>query len=139
MVLVKKKKDWNNDWDYEEKKSIVKEFGSNILDVLPDDYTNKEKYMITKAAFIQGLAAWGHKLIFEDKTPNWKSVVYELHDFDWGYTNDIYAKYNGGSIQEKKNRRTKETTQRFYFKGTRAAINSIPQALNDYVTRPVKI
>jgi len=133
------KKDWDSDWNYEQQKEVVKDFWTTLLDVLPDDYTNKEKYMITKSVFIQGLAAWGHKLIFEDVLPNWKSIIYELHDFDWGYQNDIYANHNGGSLQEKKDKRTGEVVQRFYFKGTRAAINSIPLALTDYVTRPAKI
>ena len=133
------KTSWNDSWDYEEKKRIVKEYWSTLLDVLPEDYTDKKQYMITKSVYLQGLAAWGHKLIFVEQSPNWKSTIYELHNFDWGYTNDIYANHGGGSLQEKKDRKTGEISNRFYFKGTRAAINSIPSALDDYVTRPVNV
>lgn len=133
------KKEWNSNWNFENKAQEAKEFWETLLDVLPEDYTDKEKHMITKSVYLQGLAAWGHQIIFEEKIPNWKSLIYELHNFDWSYQNDLYSKHGGGSLQEKKNKRTNEVTKRFYFKGTRAAINSIPAALNDYVTRPITV
>jgi|GEM_PF-1168218 len=124
-------KHWNKDWNYEDKKLVAKDFWSALLEVLPEDYTDKTKYLITKSSVIQGLAAWGHKLIFEDENLSWKSIVHQLRNFDWGYSNDIYARYGGGALSQKNG------VMRFYFKGTRAAIKSIPLALDDYLTKPV--
>lgn len=133
------KKEWNLNWDFDKKAQEAQEFWETLLDILPEDYTDKEKHMITKSVYLQGLAAWGHKIIYEEKIPNWKSLIYELHDFDWSYQNHYYSEHGGGSLQEKKNKRTGEVKKRFYFKGTRAAINSIPSTLNDYVTRPATV
>jgi len=128
------KRIWNEEWKYEDKKALAKEFWSTLIEVLPDDYTDKTKYMITKSVFLQGLAAWGHKVIVEDKVENWKSIIFQLHGFDWGYQNEIYSKFGGGSLSTIEDKKTKEKSDRFYFKGTRAAIKAIPQALEDFVT-----
>ncbi|MCB2362195.1 DNA sulfur modification protein DndB [Clostridium estertheticum] len=127
------KQSWNDTWNFDDKKAICNEFWSAVLSILPNEFVDKEQYMITKAAYLQGIAAFGHKIIFEQNIPNWKSVIYKLQDFDWSYNNNSYSIYGGGSISDKKNAKTGKTIAKFYFKGTRAAITSVSQVLEQYV------
>lgn len=123
---------WDESWDFNEKKEICKEFWQTFLNILPEDFVNKEKYMITKSSFIQGVAAFGHKIIFEDGYKEWKGRVIKLQNFDWSNSNDDYTKYGGGSLGVKVDKKTGIQSTRFYFKGTRAAINSVTQVLDNY-------
>lgn len=125
-------KPWNKSWNFEEKKELCKEFWQTFFNILPEDFVDKEKYIITKSAYLQGIAAFGHKLIFENKAENWKKLIFKLRNFDWSYTNDVYSKYGGGSIGIKKDSKTGIQSTKFYFKGTRAAINSVSQSLEEY-------
>lgn len=125
-------KEWDESWDFSEKKELCKDFWQTFFNVLPEDFVNKEKYMITKSAYLQGVAAFGHKIIFEDKISDWKSRIIKLQNFDWSYSNDAYTRYGGGSLAVKINKKTGTEYTRFYFKGTRAAINSITKVLDNY-------
>jgi DGQHR domain-containing protein len=127
------KKPWNSIWSFEEKKNECLVFWREIFDIMPDDFVNREKYMITKAAFIQGIAEFGYN-ITRDKSLDLKKEIAKLKGFDWGYYNDEYSKYGGGAIVKNKNKKGKEM-ERFYFKGTRAAINSVSAVLEDYIKR----
>lgn len=129
------KKEWNEKWDYEEQKNICKEFWITIFSVLPNDFVDKEKYLITKSAYLQGIAAFGHKLIFENKEPNWKNKIIKLQGFNWTHSNDSYARYGGGSISIKEDKKTGINYPKFYFKGTRAAIKSVAQVLDEYISK----
>lgn len=126
---------WNESWNFEEKKELCKEFWQTFFNVLPEDFVDKEKYIITKSAYLQGVAAFGHKLIFENKAENWKKLIFKLRNFDWSYTNDVYSKYGGGSLGIKKDSKTGMQSTKFYFKGTRAAINSVSQSLEEYTAK----
>jgi DGQHR domain-containing protein len=126
------KQPWNDAWNFDDKKAICKDFWSAIFSILPIDFVDKEKYMLTKAAYLQGIAAFGHKIIFEQNIPNWKSVIYKLQGLDWSYSNDKYSIYGGGSLSAKNNAKTGKTTTKFYFKGTRAAINSVSHFLEEH-------
>lgn len=128
------KQNWNNSWNYGEKKDICLEFWREIFSIMPEDFVDKEKYMITKASYVQGIAAFGHKIIFQDNLRGWKELIQKLKDFDWGYKNDSYSKYGGGSISIK-NSKDGQVIEKFYFKGTRAAINSVSSVLEEYVLK----
>lgn len=122
------KQAWNKSWNYQEKEDLCKEFWYTFFNILPDDFIDKEKYIITKSAYLQGIAAFGHKLIFEDKLKDWKNKIIKLQNFDWSNKN----KYGGGSLGVKLDKKTGKQFTKFYFKGTRAAINSVSQALEYY-------
>lgn len=123
---------WNESWDFEEKKEICKEFWQTFFNILPNDFMNKQKYMVTRSAFIQGVASFGHNIISEDNVDDWKSRLIKLQNFDWSNSNDLYKKYGGGSLGIKEDKKTGVKNTRFYFKGTRAAINSVTNVLNDF-------
>ncbi|MCB2339096.1 DNA sulfur modification protein DndB [Clostridium estertheticum] len=126
------KQTWNEEWNYEDRKTICNEFWSSIISVLPDDFVDKEKYLITKAAYLQGIAAFGHKIMFEQNITSWKSIISKLQGYNWSHSNDSYSIYGGGSLSTKNNAKTGRMVSKFYFKGTRAAINSVNQALQEY-------
>lgn len=121
---------WNEIWSFEEKKKMCLEFWNEIFSILPNDFVDKEKYMITKSAFLQGIAEFGHRITTRDMK-NYKKKIHKLKDFDWGYSNNLYSKYGGGSISLKENKKGK-VIEKFYFKGTRAAINSVSIVLEEY-------
>lgn len=127
------KQAWNKSWNYQEKEDLCKEFWYTFFNILPPDFTDKEKYIISRSAYLQGVAAFGHKLIFEYKLPDWKNKVIKLQNFDWSNTNNVYSQYGGGSLGLKLDKKTGTQVSKFYFKGTRAAINSVSQALYEYI------
>ncbi|MCQ6561526.1 DNA sulfur modification protein DndB [Paenibacillus mendelii] len=117
-------KEWDDEErDYDTTKAKLKAFWEDLLAVLPDDYNNRGKYMITKSVYIQGLAAWGHKL-FNMPRNDRQTVLQKLSDFNWGYDNVDYAKHGGGNLNK----------GRMQFIGTRAAIKSIPAVLDAKVS-----
>lgn len=125
------KRKWDRNWNLGEKAHELSEFWNHLLNVMPNDFNDRRKWMISKSVFIQGLAAWGHEIIKHD---DWDEKIAALKGFDWSYENDAYGAHNGGGMKEVKDRRSGIVVgKKFQFAGTRAAINSIPKVLNAFV------
>lgn len=120
-------KDWEDvHLEYDETKREITEFWNDFLTVVPKDYNNRSKYMISKSVYLQGIAAWAHALKDYDAAQR-KAFIQKLSDFNWNYSNAAYSRYGGGSLNP---------VGKMQFVGTRAAIKAIPRVLNDHVGIP---
>ncbi|MFR5264849.1 DNA sulfur modification protein DndB [Clostridium sp.] len=121
------KKPWNSEWNYNKKKDLCKTFWEIFFDILPEDFNNKEKYIVTNSGFIQGVAAFGYQILTTKTEKEWRQAILKLQDFNWAIDNDIYGEKGGLLIVTSKN------VKKFKFKGTRAAINSVSSALQNFI------
>lgn len=119
-------KQWNSAWNFDDKKNICLEFWQEVFSIMPREFTNKKKYMITKSGyFLQGIAEFGHKIISNDYI-NYKTKITKLKSFNWECNNSVYSKYNGWYLTKDK--------KSYGCNGTRSAINSIAIILEDYIS-----
>lgn len=130
------KKKWNDSWEISSKKDLCLKFWDSFFSILPDGFNDKDKYIVTKSVYLQGVSAFGNKIINNFPSDQWRDLVLSLKNFDWSNTNNIYEKYGGGYLLKSKSRNG-DIVEKFKFKGTRAAINSVSQALEEYTLEKV--
>lgn len=116
---------WNSIWSYEEKKKMCFDFWDEFFRILPKEFTNKKKYMVTNAYYLQGIAQFGYK-IMQLNTGEFKNKLAKLKNFNWENTNKIYAKCNGAYLKRDK--------KSYSFNGTSSAVNSVSNLLKEHIS-----
>ncbi|MFS0824764.1 DNA sulfur modification protein DndB [Bacillus sp. 1P02SD] len=91
-----------------------------LFEVLPEDATNREEYLIGTAATIQGVGKYLNEVIYKQNSIDWQSEIKKLGTINWSHSSPIWEGYGGSYIPEKK---------KFVFTGTSAGINGVYEAL----------
>ncbi|MBM7872254.1 DNA sulfur modification protein DndB [Clostridium pascui] len=94
---------------------------------LPEDCTNRDKYIIGTAATLQGIGKYIYDIINDADIIDWKSYIRGLKNIDWKHENSIWQNAGGSYIESKK---------KFVFTGTSAGINGVAKVLKEF-NRPV--
>lgn len=95
-----------------------------LFNTLPENATDREKYIIGTAATLQGIGKYLNEAVFGDNSLDWKHEVIKLGNVDWSHNSPIWEGYGGSYIPEKK---------KFVFTGTSAGINGVYDALKSYL------
>lgn len=104
----------------------IDEIITDLFCVLPEDASNRDKYIIGTAATIQGLGKYLHSIIYENINCDWKSEIYKLSTINWYHNSPVWTGYGGSYISEK---------NKFVFTGTSAGITGVYEALKNEITK----
>ncbi|MCS0823923.1 DNA sulfur modification protein DndB [Cytobacillus firmus] len=93
-----------------------------LFEVLPEDASNREKYIIGTAATLQGIGKYLNEVIYKQNNLDWQSEIKKLGTIDWSHSSSVWEGYGGSYISEK---------NKFVFTGTSAGINGVFEALKN--------
>lgn len=105
---------------YNEFYNTLDEIINLLFEVLPEDASNREKYIIGTAATVQGIGKYLNEVIYNQNNLDWQSEIEKLGTIDWSHSSSVWEGYGGSYIPEK---------NKFVFTGTSAGINGVYEAL----------
>lgn len=91
-----------------------------LFKVLPEDVSNRDKYIIGTAATLQGIGKYLNEVIYNQTDLDWQNQIKKLGTIDWSHSSPTWESYGGSYISEK---------DKFVFTGTSAGINGVFEAL----------
>ncbi|MER2121016.1 MAG: DNA sulfur modification protein DndB [Solibacillus sp.] len=97
-----------------------------LFNNLPNDASNRDKYILGTAATLQGIGKYLNEVIYNSNSLNWENEVNNLGKISWTHDSNIWEGYGGSYIPEKK---------KFVFTGTSAGINGVYEALKNAITK----
>ena len=97
-----------------------------LFEVLPEDASNREKYIIGTAATLQGIGKYLNEVIYNQNNLDWQSEIKKLGTIDWSHSSSTWEGYGGSYIPEK---------NKFVFTGTSGGINGVYDALKNALNK----
>ncbi|MEC1625241.1 DNA sulfur modification protein DndB [Bacillus mojavensis] len=107
---------------YNEFHNTLDEIINLLFEVLPEDASNREKYIIGTAATLQGIGKYLNEVIYNQNNIDWIGEIKRLGTIDWSHRSSVWEGYGGSYIPEK---------NKFVFTGTSAGINGVYEALKN--------
>ncbi|MCG7344780.1 DNA sulfur modification protein DndB [Sporosarcina sp. ACRSL] len=107
---------------YTEYRNTLDEILNLLFEVLPEDASNRDRYIIGTAATLQGIGKYLNEVIYVQNNLDWQSEVKKLGTIDWSHSSSVWEGYGGSYIPEK---------NKFVFTGTSAGINGVYEALKN--------
>ncbi|MEF2093285.1 DNA sulfur modification protein DndB [Peribacillus frigoritolerans] len=108
--------------NYNDTHHTLDEILNLLFEVLPEDASNREKYIIGTAATLQGIGKYLNEVIYNQNNVDWQNEIEKLGTIDWSHSSFIWEGYGGSYIPEK---------NKFVFTGTSAGINGVYEALKN--------
>ncbi|WP_370295577.1 DNA sulfur modification protein DndB [Rossellomorea marisflavi] len=123
FIITGANKDKNNKLNidtYTDYYNTLDEIINLLFESLPEDASNRDKYIIGTAATLQGIGKYLNEVIYNQNKLDWQSEVKRLGTIDWSHSSSVWETYGGNYIPEK---------DKFVFTGTSAGINGVYEAL----------
>jgi len=120
----KDKEDLLNIETYNDFYNTLDEIINLLFNELPEDVSNRDKYIIGTAATLQGVGKYLNEVIYKRDNLDWQSEITKLGTIKWSHNSKVWEGYGGSYIPEK---------DKFVFTGTSAGINGVYEALKNAI------
>lgn len=111
--------------NYSEYYNTLDEIINLLFNTLPEDASNRDKYIIGTAATLQGIGKYLNEVIYNRDSLDWQNEIAKLGNIDWSHDSKVWVGYGGSYIPEK---------NKFVFTGTSAGINGVYEALKNSIS-----
>lgn len=128
-IITGKNKDKNDSLNietYSDYCTTLDEIINLLFEVLPEDASNRERYIIGTAATLQGIGKYLHEVIYNQSNLDWQSEIKKLGTIDWSHSSSVWEGFGGSYIPER---------NKFVFTGTSAGVNGVYEALINHLNK----